>query len=179
MLENLEDVILFASLAHKDQLMMDPEVPYLTHLISVAGNVLEAYHNGEEKFDLDVALKLAILHDTIEDTNVTYDDIKEKFGEKIADGVLALSKNESLPYGDRLEDSIARIKGSYKEVAIVKLADRLNNLMIRPKNWNDDKWNNYLMLSKYLVNNLASSNKYLAFKLDEKILNYRNNTVGR
>ena len=86
---------------------------------------------------------------------------------------------KSLPYGDRLEDSIARIKASYKEVAIVKMADRLNNLMIRPKNWNDDKWNNYLMLSKYLVNNLASANKYLAFKLDEKILNYRNNTVGR
>ena len=62
MLENLEDIILFASVAHKNQMMMDPEVPYLTHLISVASNVLEAYHNGEEKFNLDYALKLAILH---------------------------------------------------------------------------------------------------------------------
>ena len=110
---------------------------------------------------------------------LSQDDIKERFGEKIADGVLALSKNESLPYGDRLEDSISRINGSYKEVAIVKMADRLNNLMIRPKNWNDDKWNNYLMLSKYLVNNLADANRYLAVKLDEKILNYRTNSTSR
>ena len=100
MLNNIEDVMMYASIAHKDQKMTEPTVPYLTHVFGVFLNVLEAYYNGKEKFDIDFALKVAILHDTIEDTTTTYDDLKEKFGKDIADGVLALSKNEQIKKED-------------------------------------------------------------------------------
>ncbi len=176
MLENLEDIILFASVAHKNQMMMDPEVPYLTHLISVASNVLEAYHNGEEKFNLDYALKLAILHDTIEDTEVTYDMLEQRYGKDIAMGVLALSKNDSLPYNMQLEDSIERIKKAPREVAIVKLADRTYNLMIKPEKWSKEKWDNYLKESEYMLNEIGIANKYLEDKLQERISRNRTNT---
>lgn len=169
MLENLEDVILFASLAHKEQKMMDPEVPYLTHLISVAANVLEAYYNGEEKFDLDYALKLAILHDTIEDTAVTYEELEHRYGKEIAQGVMALSKNDNLPYQDRLHDSIDRINASSREVAIVKLSDRIYNLMIKPEKWSKEKWDNYLDESEYIVVQLGRCNKYLKEKLENRV----------
>ena len=78
MLNNIEDVMMYASIAHKDQKMTEPTVPYLTHVFGVFLNVLEAYYNGKEKFDIDYAFKVAILHDTIEDTTTTYDDLKEK-----------------------------------------------------------------------------------------------------
>jgi len=45
------------------------------------------------------AAQVALLHDTIEDTATTYDEIKEIFSEKIADAVLALSKDSNLPKG--------------------------------------------------------------------------------
>ncbi|MBR3891828.1 MAG: bifunctional (p)ppGpp synthetase/guanosine-3',5'-bis(diphosphate) 3'-pyrophosphohydrolase [Bacilli bacterium] len=176
MLENLEDIILFASVAHKNQMMMDPEVPYLTHLISVASNVLEAYHNGEEKFNLDYALKLAILHDTIEDTEVTYDILEQRYGKDIAMGVLALSKNDNLPYNMQLEDSIERIKKAPREVAIVKLSDRIYNLMIKPEKWSKEKWDNYLKESEYMLNEIGIANKYLEDKLQERISRNRTNT---
>jgi len=59
----------------------------------------------------------AILHDTIEDTKFNYDKVKELFGEKIANGVLALTKDESLPTkNEMMLDSLERIKKQPKEV---------------------------------------------------------------
>lgn len=169
MIENLEKTILFSSIAHKNQEMMEPDVPYITHVISVAGNVLEAYYNGKEKFDLNLALKIALLHDTIEDTSITYDDVNINFGKEVADGVLALTKDSSLPKEIQLKNSIERIILSSKEAAIVKLADRINNLMIKPNCWSNEKWNNYLEESKFIYENLKKYNSYLANKLEERI----------
>ena len=47
-----------------------------------------------EEFDLDFAVQVALLHDIIEDTATTYDELAEHFGSKVADGVLALTKNK-------------------------------------------------------------------------------------
>lgn len=172
MLNSLEDVILFASLAHKNQKMIEPEVPYLTHLIGVASNVLEAYYNGREQFDLDYALKLALLHDVIEDTEYTYEDIKERFGEKIANGVLKLTKNESLKYEEQIKEALTRIVKGEKEVQIVKLADRTYNMKSSPLSWNDKKKVQYLIDAKLIYTTLKSSSEYLANKLKDRIDNY-------
>lgn len=172
MIENLEDVILFASLAHKNQKMTDPDVPYLTHVMGVASNVLEAYYNGEEKFDLDYALKVAILHDTIEDTIVAYEDIEKRYGEEIAEGVLALSKNEEIEKAYRMDDCISRIKKCRKEVAIVKLADRTFNMRCRPATWDEEHCKKYNQEAKKIYDELAVTNEYLAKKLSERISRY-------
>lgn len=175
MIENLEDVILFASLAHRNQKMTDPDVPYLTHVIAVASNVLEAYYNGEEKFDLDYALKVAVLHDTIEDTIVSYDDIKKRYGEEIAEGVLALSKNEKIEKAYRMDDCISRIKQCRREVAIVKLADRTFNMRCKPANWDEGHCERYLEEAKKIYSELQDANEYLARKLSERISRYLEN----
>ena len=172
MLNNLEDVIMFASLYHEGQKMFEPEVSYLTHVMGVASNVLEAYHNGEEKFDLDYALKVAILHDTLEDTKATYDDIASKFGEEVARGVKALTKNENIEKVDRMKDSIERIKECPKEVAIVKLADRVYNLRCVPKSWSNEKVESYKQEGKVIYEELHLANKYLAEKLNYRINKY-------
>lgn len=172
MLNNIEDVMMYASIAHKDQKMMEPEVPYLTHVFGVFLNVVEAYYNGNEKFDLDYALKVAILHDTIEDTSLTYENIKEKYGKDIADGVLALSKNKKIKKEDQIIDSIERIKKCRIEVQIVKMADRTYNMRCRPSLWNEQRCLNYINEAKYILKELGESSKYLKEKLSKNISNY-------
>jgi guanosine-3',5'-bis(diphosphate) 3'-pyrophosphohydrolase len=172
MLENLEDVILFASLAHNEQKMCEPSVPYLTHVFGVASNVLEAYYNGKEDFNLDYALKLAILHDTIEDTNITYENIENKYGKDIADGVLALTKNEELEKYCQMKDSLERILTQKKEVAIVKLADRTFNMRDIPSNWDNQKRERYLNEAKLVLSYLKDKSVYLTNKLTYQIDNY-------
>lgn len=172
MLENLEDVILFASLAHKNQKMVDPDVPYLTHIMGVSSNVLEAYYNGEEKFDLDYALKVAILHDTIEDTEVTFDDIAKRYGKGIAMGVFALSKDDNIEKSLQMDDCISKINESRKEVAIVKLADRTFNMRCRPNGWDNDHCKRYAIEAKKINDKLGRANEYLSKKLHERIVRY-------
>lgn len=172
MINNLEDVIMFASLAHEGQKMYEPNVSYLTHVVGVASNVLEAYHNGKEKFNLDYALKVAILHDTLEDTNTTYQDIYSKFGYDVAEGVKALTKNEEVEKEYRMMDSIKRIKECKKEVAIVKLADRTYNLRCAPKGWSKEKIEGYKKEGQVIYNELHLANEYLSNKLKERINNY-------
>ena len=179
MIENLEDVILFAADAHKEQKMFEPDVPYITHVFGVASNVLEAYHNGEEKFDLDYALKVAILHDTIEDTDVCYGMLAEKYGDEVALGVQALSKNPSIEKSDRMKDCRVRIKECRKEVAIVKLADRVFNMRCAPASWNDEKLQKYLDEAQMICDELGSANKYLKEKLDNRMNSYIKSRCAR
>lgn len=172
MIKDLEDVLMFASLAHEGQKMFEPQVAYLTHVVGVASNVLEAYENGKKDFDLDYALKLALLHDTIEDTGVTYEAIEEKFGKDVADGVSALTKNDSLDKSLKMMDSINRIKVSKKEVAIVKLADRVYNLRCAPKGWSKEKQIGYQKEGKLIYDELGFANEYLSNKLLDRINHY-------
>ena len=80
----------FASRAHQEQRYPGEQLPYLTHI----GNVLlEVMGVGSSLENVELAIYCAILHDTIEDTNTSYEDILEEFGKAVADGVKALSKD--------------------------------------------------------------------------------------
>ena len=172
MIKDLEEVLMFASIAHEGQKMFEPKVSYVTHIVGVASNVLEAYENGSKDFDLDYALKLALLHDTIEDTNVTYKDIEDKFGKDVAIGVSALTKNDSLDKSFKMADSINRIKLAKREVAIVKLADRIYNLRCAPSGWSKEKQEGYVKEGKLIYDELGFANEYLANKLLYRITHY-------
>jgi (p)ppGpp synthase/HD superfamily hydrolase len=68
----------FAAIAHKNQMRKDGKTPYINHPIGVT-HILTELGNV---FDINV-LAAALLHDTVEDTDTTIDDIKDNFGEKI------------------------------------------------------------------------------------------------
>ena len=85
----------FAAQAHRGQLVPGSDLPYLMHLNLVSMEILaalsaESGHNG------DLAIQCALLHDTIEDTDTSYEQIESIFGISVADGVAALSKNPAL-----------------------------------------------------------------------------------
>ncbi|MEN8251743.1 MAG: HD domain-containing protein, partial [Bacteroidota bacterium] len=170
-----QEAIKFATSKHQDQgqKVKGTELPYVVHLSNVAMEVLVAALHTRD-FDLIYAIQVALLHDTIEDTETTFDEIKENFGEDIAIAVLALSKNEKLPKDKQVPDSLTRIKKLQKEVWAVKLADRITNLQPAPANWTVNKRIEYLKESQIILDELRDGNQYLAKRLEAKIPEYRN-----
>ena len=124
--ERICEAYMFALKKHGTQLRESGE-PYITHPINVAQILIEL--NLDEE-----AIVAAILHDTLEDTATTYDELCQKFGNKIAylvNGVTKLTNydNQSIQHGQ--ESSYIKLLLASAEdirVLIIKLADRLHNI---------------------------------------------------
>ena len=136
-------------------------------------NACEKSNLDEEK--ANIAISCALLHDVIEDANITYDELYVKFGEKVANGVEALTKDKTLASKqEQMKDSIERLLTQPYEVQMVKLADRITNLGIPPKHWDNEKIKKYQKEASFILSCLGNSNIYLAKRLKEKIENYNN-----
>ncbi|RXJ96154.1 phosphohydrolase [Malaciobacter molluscorum] len=162
----------FAAKAHGEQ-KTPKDLPYLSHICAVAMEVIHATIESnmpDEKADL--AITCALLHDIIEDTSFTFDDIFDKFGLEVAEGVDALSKNKNLPKKEQMQDSLNRILEQPYEIQLVKLADRITNLQEPPKHWDNEKKNSYLKEAKFILSCLKNSNLYLSSRLEKKIEEY-------
>lgn len=113
----------FAEQAHRGQFRKATRIPYLTHPLRVAEILLRAGLPEE----LAVA---ALLHDTLEDTAVTENDLRRTFGDRIADLVVALSEPEhrTAPWAERKAHTVTFLQQAPTEVLLVALADKLDNL---------------------------------------------------
>lgn len=122
----LEKAYRFSEKAHEGQFRRSGE-PYISHPLSVSGILADL------KLDLDTLIT-GILHDTVEDTPVTLDDIRNEFGETVAmlvDGVTKINqikfKNAFDKQGENIRKMIVAM-GRDVRVLLVKLADRLHNM---------------------------------------------------
>lgn len=117
------------TLAHKDQYRKGEEkIPYVTHLVAVA-EILAKYTYDES------IICAGLLHDTIEDTSVTYEQIESQFGSKIATIVRDVSEdtsnkegNEKGSWRERKEGYINHLKVATQEALMVCAADKIHNL---------------------------------------------------
>lgn len=166
-----------ATAAHKGQKYAGPkegeQFEYLTHIGQVLMEVMQGLQHHPEA-DTNLAINCAILHDTVEDSPVSITDIKTQFGDSVANGVAALTKNESL--GDKksqMLDSLERICSQPKEVWMVKMADRIANLSPPPHYWNSKKIEAYRKEAELIYENLHTASPCLANRLQEKIETYR------
>ncbi len=170
--ELYQEAMKYAGEKHSEQKVPGTNSNYLLHISNVAMEVLMAY-NFDNEFDIDFAIQIAILHDTIEDTKANYEQIKAQFGEPIAKAVQALTKDDKLESKiERMTDSLHRINKLQKEVGIVKIADRITNLQSPPKHWNIDKITNYCEEAKMISKSLSGKNDYLNKRLESKIQEY-------
>ena len=122
----IEEAIDYAKTMHEGQTRSSGE-PYYTHPVEVAGIL------AEMKMD-PATLITAILHDTIEDTEATYESVEERFGTEVADlvdGVSKLTRIESKTTEGKQAENFRKLLLAMSEdirVLIVKLADRLHNM---------------------------------------------------
>ncbi|MEO1262345.1 MAG: HD domain-containing protein [Bacteroidota bacterium] len=168
---------LAAAMHHGQIYFGDGEVPdtgYLNHIGSVTFEVMAAV-NKNAGLDAELAVLCAILHDSLEDTGLRYEQIENKFGTAVAAGVLALTKKKEIPVKkERMLDSLNRIKKGPKEIWAVKLADRICNLRKPPQKWSPAKKRAYLEEAKLILEELGAADDYLKERLKQKILAYKN-----
>lgn len=164
-----------AATAHNGQCLPGTDWPYLVHVGNVAMEAMAALtaHPVGTPINGTLVAVCALLHDTIEDTELKYERIAVEFGDETAQGVLALSKNPAL--GDKqsqMQDSLDRIKAQPREVWMVKLADRIVNLQPPPAYWTREKCAAYRAEAALILEALGGASPSLARRLAMKIEGY-------
>ena len=124
--EHIREAIEFSRIAHQDQTRQSGD-PYVTHPISVA-RILTPLH-------LDVqAVIAALLHDVVEDTEISIGQVAKKFGKPVAELVEGLSKLERFQFETREDAQAENFRKMLLAMArdvrviLIKLADRLHNM---------------------------------------------------
>ncbi|MEZ4240452.1 MAG: HD domain-containing protein [Myxococcota bacterium] len=169
--ERYVEALRFAAAAHRDQRVPGTELPYLVHVVSVAAEVVAALPPRYDPAH-DLAVQCALLHDTVEDTDRTVDDVAAAFGDDVARGVDALSKRPHLPKPDQMDDSLARILACPAPIGWVKLADRVTNLDAPPHYWDRDKRIAYRAEAGRILDRLGHTSEPLAARLRARIAAY-------
>ncbi len=118
----IEKALQTAAIAHQRQYRKGTEIPYITHPVAVGMILMK---EGYEDF----VVAAGILHDTVEDTDLTLDDIKRGFGEKIAEIVKGCSEpDKSLAWEKRKEHTLEFLQNASSEIRAVACADKLHNI---------------------------------------------------
>jgi len=154
----------FAAQKHACQKRKGSEESYIIHPIGVARILAE-----EAKVtDLRV-LQAAILHDTIEDTDASYKEIRDKFGVEVADIVQEVTDDKSLPKLERKKHQVAHVKHISREAKLVKMADKIHNLQsVSPNTWSSERVLGYVAWAQEVVNQgLRGVNDVLEARLDQ------------
>jgi (p)ppGpp synthase/HD superfamily hydrolase len=125
-----QDALQFATTAHEGQVRKYTGEAYITHPIAVANNVAIFY---EQVFGIDAPQELvmaAVLHDVVEDSDVTIEEIDEMFGGEVAEYVWWLTKPPAFVGNRHARKALdrARLALAPPEVRLVKLNDILHNM---------------------------------------------------
>jgi len=141
----------FAAHKHRDQRRKGADAsPYINHPIAVA-NVLA----NEAQITDPAALAAALLHDTIEDTDTTLDELRGEFGDEIAAIVMEVTDDKSLPKQERKRLQIEHAATLSEKAKWVKLADKICNVrdmsQSPPVNWSPQRRAEYFAWAKQVV----------------------------
>ncbi len=167
----------FAAHAHAGQRIPGTELPYTIHLSQVCQEAMAALF-ADHALNADLVMQCALLHDTIEDTHVCFEDLVSHFGLSVARGVDALTKRAHSPEGtlltgkEAMRDSLKRIRSEAREVWVVKLADRITNLHQPPAHWTPEKVHAYHAQAIEIRDALGSASSLLNARLGQKIERY-------
>ena len=161
------DALQFAARKHRDQRRKDLEAsPYINHPIALA-NIL--WREGE--VHEPAVISAALLHDTIEDTETTEEELRKRFGAKVAKIVAEVTDDKKLLKAERKRLQVEHAKHLSREAKLVKLADKICNLRDMaaspPKTWPKSRVREYFDWAKQVIDALRGVHPGLERIFDE------------
>ena len=168
--DRLTEAIDWAAVKHRSQTRKDVDrTPYIIHPIGVCLILIQE----ADVRNLEVLIA-AILHDVLEDTQTTVDEMAVKFGTTITEIVKEVTNPKGLKSADAKEWQISHVPSMSHEARLVKLADRLYNLRDMhppPACWDQAKINIYLDCSRRLVDSIRGTHSSLESLIDRELSN--------
>ncbi len=142
--------------------------PYINHPLEVVN--LLANVGKVEDYDVLIA---AVLHDTIEDTETTKEEITELFGSDICEYVLEVTDDKSLPKAERKQKQIEHAPHLSQGAKLIKLGDKISNIRDvtenPPDGWSDERRLEYVNWGEKVVAGLRGANENLENHFDELV----------
>jgi len=140
--------------------------PYFNHLLEVAELI------AASSPDLDVELVMAaFLHDTVEDTGVTLQELEQRFGKDVASLVAEVTDDKSLPKEVRKQLQVEHTPERSPRAQTLKLADKISNLRAvlssPPVGWSLERKRQYFEWARQVISGIAAPNEYLKSEFDE------------
>lgn len=142
------------------------QVPYINHPLKVSRLLSQCGENDE------VLVVAAILHDVIEDTDATREEISEEFGPEVGDLVLEVTDDKELPYAIRKELQVKGAPTLSANAKKLKIADKICNvrdILNYPLDWSTDRKLTYLEWARQVVDGCRNISPELDRLFDETI----------
>jgi len=157
----------FATDKHRGQTRKDAaRTPYINHPLAVA-RLLEEVAGVQDAH----VIAAALLHDTVEDTDATVDEIGEEFGMEVRDIVIEVTDDKSLPSAKRKQLQIENAAGLSHAARLVKLADKICNLQdilaSPPVHWSLERKREYFAWAKAVVDQIRGAHAGLEGLFDD------------
>ena len=113
----------------------------------------------------------ALLHDTVEDTETSIEELETEFGKRVPSMVAEVTDDKSLPPAERKRLQIAKASSKSPGAKLVKLADKISNLRdlasAPPADWSDERRLEYFKWANKVVHGLRGTNAPLEAAFDE------------
>lgn len=144
----------------------ESQEPYVNHLAEVADLVAQATDGSDARL-----VAAAVLHDTIEDTDLSREELASEFGEDVARLVLEVTDDKSLPKQSRKRLQVEHAPHISARAKILKLADKTSNIRAMasspPKDWPLARRQEYLAWARSVVAALGGANPWLERQFSE------------
>ena len=159
----------FAARKHRDQRRKDHDAsPYVNHPIAVAMLIAEV--GGVQTPEI---LAAALLHDTVEDTQTTPEELELEFGVKVRQLVEEVTDDKNLPKVARKRHQIEHAAVISEGAVLIKLGDKISNVMdvtnSPPKGWDIQRRQEYLAWAESVIANCRQANTALEQKFAEVV----------
>ncbi len=153
--------LVFAADRHADQRRKgEAQEPYINHLAEVA--LLTAEATGGRDTSLVIA---ALLHDAIEDTDTTFEELSAEFGSDVAMLVQEVTDDKSLPWAERKRLQVETAPNKSHRAKVIKLADKISNLrsiaQSPPREWTPERRAGYVDWAENVAKGLIGGNSFL------------------
>lgn len=134
----------FARKAHEGYVRKGTNIPYITHPLETA--VIVAQMTSEEEM-----IVAALLHDTMEDAGVKYEEIEREFGFRVAELVCVESEDKTKSWIQRKTATLEHLKSAARDIKILTLGDKLSNMRTTSRDYlllGDEIWERFNVKEK-------------------------------